>query len=512
MPPKRPVRRSLPTPRKSRPKSKTPSRDGSSSPDPLDIISNKGSPESQRRQSVYISTSNSRASESESDQSSSSSLQHTPKADDTENSSSSDSQDSVKDQFRRQRRYSENPENENESESEDEWSNFLSSSAKQQRRQSARSSIESSGSSSRGTTVDTDNTPTPTTSQTEWPLNPVTAVRPFQLNPVRSRPIRMVDDQMREVEVKIENVVQGEEDGGDVRMDTEVELVPVPGSDTALPAHEEGHEKPVDQELGEDPQSQAQEVNTGATEIPEEYEAVDKDTVQEGDPKITEIVETENQANQVEPVDTKDSPSDNVEQQQDAASENPMPTEIDIQPETITEVEVETATKPHTQDNPIQAEPIDQAPPKDDPQTSVEDQHMSADDTQTDPAENIPASTPAATSAADIEEGEEELDEDTAPTPEAEAEAEVETANADVEMDGSSAPTGLVPVAEVKIRKKPGPKPKPKQVGQKVEAAAKKAAKGTKGKKVDELKSTSKKNARFSSVSCFVPVLSGRQS
>jgi hypothetical protein len=461
---------------------------------------------------VYISSSNSKESGSESEQSSSSSLQHTPKADD---SSSSDSQDSVKDQFRRQRRYSDGPENENESESEDEWSDFLSSSAKKQRRQSARSSIDSSVSSSRSSRADTNNTPTPTTSQTEWPLIPVAAARPFQLNPVRSRPIRMVDDQMHEAEVKVEsvvqaegngkNVIQAEGNGEDVGMNTEVDLVQE--TETTLPAHDESHEEPMRQEYGEEAQPQIHGVDAEIVAIPEESETVDKDTVEEEKPSTTEAVD-DSQAHGVEkPVDdTKDSTSDNVEHPQVANSEIPTPADIDIQPETNTGMEVETVSEVQEQNDVPQAEVVNHAPPVIDAQTSGDDQQMAENYTPADPADDIPASTPAAMSEAGIEEGEEEIDEETAPTPEAEAEAEteVDTTNADIEMDGSSAPPESAPVAEVKIRKKPGPKPKPKQVGQKVEAAAKKAVKGTKGKKVDELKSTSKKNARFSSVSCLV--------
>jgi len=139
-----------------------------------------------------------------------------------------------------------------------------------------------------------------------------------------------------------------------------------------------------------------------------------------------------------------------------------------------------------------------------DGQVAEQDHEMDSVDTRPQPNDQ-PASTPAA-SAAELEEGEEEIDLDTAPTPEAD---EVDMSNVDVEMDGSSAivepEQDLEPKAEVKIRKKPGPKPKPKPAGavQKVETAAKKVAKGTKAKpKVDELKSSSKsKTARFTPVS-----------
>jgi len=498
MPPKRPVRRSLPTPRKPRPKSETPSRDGSSSPDPLDIISNKGSPESQRRQSVYISKSKSRASESGSGQSFSSSLQHTPKADDTEDSSSSDSLDSVKDQYRRQRRYSDGPEG--ESESEDEWSNFLSSSAKKQRRQSTRSSIGSSA-SSRSSTAETDNTPTPTTSQTEWPLIPVPANRPFQLNPVRSRPTRMVDEHMHEAEVKVENVVQAERNVEVVGMNADVDLVKEP--ERLLPAVQGSDEGPMKQEHGEDLPSQTHEVDAGTSDSPEEPQAVNSNSVVQDEAEITEIVENDIQAHMIGgPADeTKDPPNDNAEKPKEEPSEIHMPSEIDIQPDTSTGMEVETVPEVGKQNDSPQAEPVNHAPPVEDAQTSGEDQQMAENDRTADPKDDIPDPIPAGMSEAGNEEGEEELDEDIAATPEAEAEAEADTANADIEMDGSSAPAESAPVAEVKIRKKPGPKPKPKVAGQKVEAAAKKAVKGTKGKKVDELKSTSKKNARFTPVS-----------
>jgi hypothetical protein len=510
MPPKRPVRRSLPTPRKPRPKSETPSRDGSSSPDPLDIISNKGSPESQRRQSVYISTSDSKESGSESEQSSSGSLQHTPKADDTENSSSSDSQDSVKDQFRRQRRYSEGPENENEGESEDEWSDFLSSSAKKQRQQSARGSNDSSA-SSRSSTADTENTPTPTTSQTEWPLIPVASLRPFQLNPVRSRPIRMVDDQMHEAEVKVESVVQAEGNVEDVGMNTELDLVQE--AEATLLAHDDSHEEPMSQEYGEEVQPQIHGVEAGIVDIPEESETVDKHTAEEEKPAATEAAGNDRQAHEVgKLVDMKDSSSDDVEHPPVATSEIPTPADIDIQPETNTGMEVETVPEVQRRDDAPQAEVVNHAPPVVDAQTSGEDQQMAENNTPADPADHMPASTPAGTSVAGIEEGGEELDEETAPTPEAGADAELDITNADIEMDGSFVPAESAPVAEVKIRKKPGPKPKPKQAGQKVEAAAKKAVKGTKGKKVDELKISTKKNARFTPVSFLEHMLSGRKS
>jgi hypothetical protein len=458
---------------------------------------------------VYISTSDAKESGSESEQSSSSSLQHTPKADD---SSSSDSQDSVKDQFRRQRRYSDGPENEDESESEDEWSNFLSSSAKKQRQQSTRSSIGSSGSSTRSSTADTNNTPTPTTSQTEWPLIPVASFRPFQLNPVRSRPMRMVNDPMHEAEVKEEDIVHPEGNGENVGIKTEVDLVQE--AETTLPAHDESHEEPMRQEYGEEAQPQIHGVEAGIVDIPEESETVDKHTAEEEKPAGTEPVENDTQAHEVEkPVDdTKDSSSNDIEHPQVATSDIPMSADIDVQLETNTGMEVETVPEVQRQDDAPQAEVVNHAPPVVDAQTSGGDQRMAENYTPTDPADDIPASTPAGTSVAGIEEGEEELEEDTAPTPEAEAEAEVDITNADIEMDGSSAPPESAPVAEVKIRKKPGPKPKPKQVGQKVEAAAKKAVKGTKGKKVDELKTTSKKNARFTPVSFLEHMLSGRKS
>jgi hypothetical protein len=316
----------------------------------------------------------------------------------------------------------------------------------------------------------------------------------------------MVDDQMHEAEVKVENVAQAEGNVEDVGMSTEVDLVQE--TKTTLPAHDESQEEPMRQEYGENIQPQINGVDAGIVGIPEESETVDKNTIEDEEPSTTEAVENDSQAHEVEkPVDdTKDSSSNDVEHPQVATSEIPTPADIDIQPETNTGMEVETVPEVQREDDAPQAEVVNHAPPVVDAQTSGEDQQMSENNTPADPAEDMPTSTPAAMSEAGIEEGEEELDEDTGPTPEAEAEAEVDTTNVDIEMDGSSAPPESAPVAEVKIRKKPGPKPKPKQVGQKVEAAAKKAAKGTKGKKVDELKSTSKKNARFSSVSFLLPI------
>ena len=310
---------------------------------------------------------------------------------------------------------------------------------------------------------------------------------------------------MHEVEVKEENVVQAERSREDGGVKTEVDLVS--GAATALPTLEEIHEGPIKQENGEDLPSHTQEVDAGTTDIPEEPHAVNSNSVVQEEAEITEIVGKDSQAHQVRAPsdDTKDPPNDNAEKPKEEPSETRMPSEIDIQPETSTGMEVETVPEGREQDDSSQAELVNHAPPVEDAQKSVEDQHMAEDGVQADSTEDIPAPTPAGMSDGGIEEVEEELDEETAPTPEAEAEAEaeVDNANADIEMDGSSAPTESAPVAEVKIRKKPGPKPKPKLAGQKVETAAKKAVKGTKGKKVDELKSTSKKNARFTPVSFF---------
>jgi hypothetical protein len=322
--------------------------------------------------------------------------------------------------------------------------------------------------------------------------------------------MRMVDDQMHEGEVKVENVVQAEGNGENVGMNTEVDLVQE--AESTLPAHEGSQEEPMRQEDGEEAQPQIHGVDAGTVDIPEESETVDRDTVEEEKSAATEAVENDRQAHEVEkPVDdTKNSTSDNVEHPQVANSEIPTPADIDIQPETNTGMEVETVSEVQRQDDAPQAEVVNHAPPVVDAQTSDGDQQMAENYTPADPADDIPASTPAGTSVAGIEEGEEELDEETAPTPE--ADAEVDITNADIEMDGSFVPAESAPVAEVKIRKKPGPKPKPKQTGQKVEAAAKKAVKGTKGKKVDELKSSTKKNARFTPVSFLEHMLSGRKS
>jgi hypothetical protein len=324
--------------------------------------------------------------------------------------------------------------------------------------------------------------------------------------------MRMVNDQMHEAEVKEEDIVHPEGNGENVAMNTEVDLVQE--AETILPARDESQEEPMRQQYGEEVQPKIHGVDAGTVDIPEESEKLGKDTVEEEKPAGTEAVENDTQAHEVEkPVDdTKDSTSDNGEHPQVATSDIPMSAEIDIQPETNTGMEAETVPEVQRQDDAPQAEVVNHAPPVVDAQTSGGDQQMAENYTPTDPADDIPASTPAGTSVAGIEEGEEELDEETAPTPEAEADAELDITNADIEMDGSFVPAESAPVAEVKMRKKPGPKPKPKQAGQKVEAAAKKAVKGTKGKKVDELKSSTKKNARFTPVSLLEHMLSGRKS
>jgi len=323
----------------------------------------------------------------------------------------------------------------------------------------------------------------------------------------------MVDGQFHEAEVKEESIIQAEGGGEDIGRNVEVDLVQE--SEVALPPHEPTHEESVEQVKREGiQQPQTHVEDPGTKDIPEGTEAVDSSTAEQEELKATETIEDDNQAHSVVvPVDdTQDIPSDNAERPENAISEIPMPAENDIQPESITEMEVETAPAARIQNDSPQAVPVEYAPPMNDEEAAVEDQHMGADDAQADPAEGIPALTPAGTPAADIEEGEEEIDHDIAPTPEAEAEAGADTDNADIEMDGSSVPTDLAPVAEVKIRKKPGPKPKPKQVGQKVEAAAKKAVKGTKGKKVDELKTSTKKNARYTPVCCLKTISSWHKS
>lgn len=325
----------------------------------------------------------------------------------------------------------------------------------------------------------------------------------------------MVDSHIDEGEVKEESIVQAEGGGEDVGMKAGVDLVQE--SETALPAHEITREESIEQDKREEiQQPQSHVVDSGTSDTPEGTEAVDSSTAEQEEIKATETIEDDKQAHSIGfPVDdTKDVPSDNVQQPAHPIFEIFMPADIDIQPENITEMEVETAPAAQIQDDSSQAVPVDYAPPMNDEEAAVEGQHMRADDAQADPAEEIPASTPAGTPAADIEDGKEEIDHDIAPTPEAEAEAEagVDTDNADIEMDGSSLPTDLAPVAEVKIRKKPGPKPKPKQVGQKVEAAAKKAVKGIKGKKVDELRTSTKKNARFTPVCCLKTISSWHKS
>jgi hypothetical protein len=145
--------------------------------------------------------------------------------------------------------------------------------------------------------------------------------------------------------------------------------------------------------------------------------------------------------------------------------------------------------------------PASSEPPKP-AQIPLEDHEMAVDNGQEKQLAEVQASIPA-----DMEEeGEEELDLDTAPSPEAESEAEVGNENTDIEMDGSSVVTDHVDLGsskaepEPKIRKKPGPKPK--GTSKKVEAAAKKAMKGAKGKpKVDELKGSSKNKNRSTPVS-----------
>jgi hypothetical protein len=321
----------------------------------------------------------------------------------------------------------------------------------------------------------------------------------------------MVDDQMHEAEVKVESVVQAEGNVEDVGMNTELDLVQE--AEATLLAHDDSHEEPMSQEYGEEVQPQIHGVEAGIVDIPEESETVDKHTAEEEKPAATEAAGNDRQAHEVgKLVDMKDSSSDDVEHPPVATSEIPTPADIDIQPETNTGMEVETVPEVQRRDDAPQAEVVNHAPPVVDAQTSGEDQQMAENNTPADPADHMPASTPAGTSVAGIEEGGEELDEETAPTPEAGADAELDITNADIEMDGSFVPAESAPVAEVKIRKKPGPKPKPKQAGQKVEAAAKKAVKGTKGKKVDELKISTKKNARFTPVSFLEHMLSGRKS
>jgi hypothetical protein len=133
------------------------------------------------------------------------------------------------------------------------------------------------------------------------------------------------------------------------------------------------------------------------------------------------------------------------------------------------------------------------------------DQAMDVDD-PTDTLEHAPP-TPA-TSAPDAEEGEEELDEEIAPSPEAdndEAEQEQDT-NGDIEMEDASTPASLPLThggkAKSVVKKKPGPKPK-SAAAKKADAANKKSLKDAKTKtKAGDTKSSSKnKTARFSAVS-----------
>lgn len=438
--------------------------------------------------------------------------------------SSSDSQDSVKDQFRRQQRWSDQDgeEEEEEEESEDEWSTFLSSSAKKQRGQS-----RSSSSSVRSSTPDTNFTQTPT----EYPL--VAPSRPFQLNPIRARLARkMVDDEMDGSGVKVEDDVQeGIQDAGE----KSTAEMPQTFHSTMPPMDEPAGEEPATEEPAkEEPVMDATKeelestLNQGedhqAADDRGEQSRVDNKDVDQAGPTITEAINTDADDRATpEPINDLNRPtSDGVPQQENRPSEIFEQTEGDMQPETNIEMEADSTSAPEPQVAPTQPDPAELSlaqnaemteedrpetesallPPTHDALMTGDDEDMDTADAQPEQVVNL-ASTPAAASVAGVEEGEEELDEEVAPTPE----PEVDAGTTDVEMDGSSVPPGTMPmpVTEVKIRKKPGPKPKPKQVGQKIEAAAKKAAKGTKGKKVDELKTTSKKTARFTPVSSFVP-------
>lgn len=133
------------------------------------------------------------------------------------------------------------------------------------------------------------------------------------------------------------------------------------------------------------------------------------------------------------------------------------------------------------------------------------DEAMDVDD-PTDIVEDVPP-TPV-TSAPDAEEGEDELDEEIAPTPEAdndEVEQEQDT-NGDIEMEDASTPASLPLThggkAKSVVKKKPGPKPK-STAAKKADAANKKSLKDAKTKtKAGDTKSSSKnKTARFSAVS-----------
>jgi hypothetical protein len=456
---------------------------------------------------VYISKSNSGSKSQkseESEQASSSSSSPAEQPEEEEEDSRSDSEDSVKDQYRRAEFLRGRPFSEDsEEDSEDEWSDFLSSSAKKQRRQSPRSS--SDGPSTSSHTEDTGIPSTPTTSQSvALSIAHITHGRPLQLNPIRNRPERsMLDDEIMmddEMDGHVMKVKDGFQDEGH-----ESELSRLGGMDPVIPAGEEILHEPepprmpevqeeiidmveeqneVDLNIGDKQQSSIEKELDATTEIQQDQKSIDTsksptdDTVVQ-DVAATEMIDAEEKNFVIPQPDTQAEMTEEVEKESDS-----------LQPSAPSQI-------PFAEDLPPTADtlPIVDAPPV--AKTAEEDVDMTAEEIHEEP----PASTPAGTSIAGIEEGEEELDEDAAPSPEAE-DGETAEGVADVEMGETSVSAEAAPAEVVKIRKKPGPKPKPKQVGQKVEAAAKKSAKGIKGKKVDELKTTSKsKNARFTPVS-----------
>lgn len=509
--------------------------DGSSSPDPLDVISQRGSSDSERH-SVYIKPKPKDRKGSNRDQSSGSSIQpfdHREEKDGTGFKNTRDrnrnrnwnSEGSQVDKQQtevqpRHHRPIERPTPEKGSgpEVEDEWASFRDND-KQNRKRLSRSSICSipgpeHSDSSRSPSLQPDFLATP-------------ADHPFEHKPN----LRRLD-----LDIQMDTLEGG---GSDVKVEeaqAEGEVVEERGSQETLQVN-----KPIDlaeegtsagavqaednvEVFGEQDNAEAEEEGTangqpengGIDDVPAEVgtnESLSDDTTPPAPDALPENIDS--------PIPVDDNPWVGTTTVAEGQAEPSHVGETNVWVDTETTEPVaagEDVTIPKEDHEmeviDIPAQPSDVSAPATTSQTvegevkdgQVDEQDHEMDSISTRPQpDDQPASAPAA-SAAELEEGEEEIDQDIAPTPEAD---EVDVSNLDVDMDGSSAivepEQDLEPKVEVKIRKKPGPKPKlkPAGAGQKVETAAKKVAKGTKAKaKVDELKSLSKsKTARFTPVS-----------